>query len=396
MRVLWIARELPFPQDSGDRIYSALLVRALSASGVHVRVLGHPAADGARASDADSVDWVPVPGGRRRTALALASPLPLFAAVHATPAYRDALRAALDEHWDAVVLDQLGSGWALATCRALRSRGGPTPAVVHVSHNDETAIWSSMVAQSGGSLPRRLAVRLNAARVARLETEVLRGADLVSAITAEDAAGFGRRAPGVRRLVLTPGYAGPVAEPRTIDHHTPRRVVLVGSYGWVVKQENLRRFLAVADPAFADRGIGLDVVGRMPDALRGELAPGLRATRLHGFVDDVGPLLRSARFAAVPELIGGGFKLKLLDYLFGRVPVATITAAAAGLDEALRDRMLCRDDLPGLVAGIIDSIDDVATLDARQREAFELARQAFSWSDRGEALRRAIEACAPR
>jgi glycosyltransferase involved in cell wall biosynthesis len=164
----------------------------------------------------------------------------------------------------------------------------------------------------------------------------------------------------------------------------------------VVKQENLRRFLAVADPAFAEHGIGLDVVGRMPDALRHELAPGLRATRLHGFVDDVGPLLRAARFAAVPELIGGGFKLKLLDYVFGRVPVATITAAAAGLDDALRNRMLCRTDLPALVAAIIAAIDDVATLDARQREAFDLARQAFRWTDRGDALRRAIEACVPR
>ena len=104
---------------------------------------------------------------------------------------------------------------------------------------------------------------------------------------------------------------------------TERRVVLVGSFHWLVKQQNLQAFLAVADPLFARHGITLDVVGSMPEALAAALRSKLRATVLHGFVDDTRPLLAGARIAVVPEAIGGGFKLKFLDYLFGRVPIAS-------------------------------------------------------------------------
>lgn len=392
MRCLWLARELPFPIDSGDRIYTASLARALAATGAQVRVLGHAPPPDAPPPGDDPVDWRAVPGARRGRLASLASPLPLYAAVHATPGYRAALRDALEVPWDAVVLDQLGSGWALDACVGAREGPGRAPVIVHVSHNDETAIWRAMVAQSSGGAARRLAVRLNAARVARLERRVLGGVDLVTAITPEDAAAFAARTPGVRTLVLTPGYGGRPAEPRTIGPSTPRRVVLVGSYGWVAKQENLRRFLALADPAFAAAGIGLDVVGRMPEALRAALAPGLRATTLHGFVEDVAPMLRGARIAVVPEVIGGGFKLKLLDYVFGRVPVATLAAAAAGLDAPLRARMMCPSDLPSLVSEVVDAIDRVERLDTMQREAFDLAQSSFRWAERGAALRRAIEA----
>ena len=117
MRVLWVARELPFPIDSGDRIYTASLARALAATGARVRVLGHAPDPGTAVPVDDLVDWRAVPGARRGRLAALVSPLPVFAAIHATAGYRAALRGELESHWDAVVLDQLGSGWALDTCR---------------------------------------------------------------------------------------------------------------------------------------------------------------------------------------------------------------------------------------------------------------------------------------
>jgi glycosyltransferase involved in cell wall biosynthesis len=401
MRCLWIARELPFPMEAGDRIYSASLARALAGTGAQVHVLGHRPLDAPPGSDGrpgdcaaatDGVQWRAIAGGRRSIAAALASPLPLFAALHATSAYRGALRDALAQPWDAVVLDQLGSGWACAPVRAARPAGARKPVIVYLSHNHETAIWAAMAREAAGAWPRRAAVRLNAAKVARLERQLARGVDLIGAITAEDAAAYRMLGPDTPSVVLTPGYGGPVAPPRTLDAATPRRVLLVGSYGWVVKQENLRRFLAEADPVFAANGIALDVVGRMPDSLRDALRPGLRATTLHGFVDDVSPLLRAARLAVVPEVIGGGFKLKFLDYLFGRLPVATIADAAAGLEPALRERMICAPDMAALVAAIVGSIDRVCTLEAMQSQAFAIAARAFRWADRGAALRGAIEA----
>ena len=111
---------------------------------------------------------------------------------------------------------------------------------------------------------------------------------------------------------------------------------------------------------------------------------------MHGFVDDVEPYFRNARMALVPEVIGGGFKLKFLDYVFGRMPVVTLNDAAAGVPAAVRDAMLGCADLDELVRTVVERIDDLPTLARLQREALDAARTTFDWSDRGRALLRAV------
>jgi glycosyltransferase involved in cell wall biosynthesis len=216
--------------------------------------------------------------------------------------------------------------------------------------------------------------------------------DLVTAITQEDAASFSAQRPGLHTLVLTPGYNGPISAGRTISAAVPRHVMMVGSFQWAAKQENLRQFLKVADPLFLTHNIVFDVVGGMPDSLRAELAPTLKATRLHGFVQDPTPLFNSARMALVPEAIGGGFKLKFLDYLFRRMPVATLADAVAGLPAALRAEMVQADTLAGLAEAVVREIDAVERLDAMQQRAFAAGNSLFQWRDRGVQLRDALMA----
>ena len=115
------------------------------------------------------------------------------------------------------------------------------------------------------------------------------------------------------------------------------------------------------------------------------------ATVFHGFVEDTRPLLANARMGIVPELIGGGFKLKFLDYLFGRLPIATIAAAAAGLPSSMTGHMLMADDMEGLLAQVVSNIDDVARLHRMQAEAFVAGSSSFSWAVRGRQLRELID-----
>jgi glycosyltransferase involved in cell wall biosynthesis len=169
-------------------------------------------------------------------------------------------------------------------------------------------------------------------------------------------------------------------------------VVLVGAFRWVVKQNNLRALVRHAVDAFAQHGIVLDLVGDVPEPLRSELAPHANVLRVHGFVDDLRPLLADARMALVPEAVGGGFKLKMLDYVFHRVPVVTLSDAAAGLPAVLRGAMRECPDLPALVDAVVQGIDDVATLDRMQQAAFDAAQRSFDWADRGRALLAAMRA----
>lgn len=389
-RCLWIARYIPHPMDAGAQVYSAQLAQSLADAGARVRFLGYGDASVAVRA-APQVQWISVPAHKRPEWLGLASRLPLTAAINATRGYARLLDEQLRERWDVIVLDSYGAGWALDRCRAHVRRSPAPPLLVHVSHNHEAVLWRSMAREAQTSPLRRLALWQNALKVTALERRLVRETNLLTTITAEDRASLGAGLDDERTLVLTPGYCGAHAPERTIDARTPRRIALVGSFHWVVKQENLTRFLQHADPFFAERDAAIDIIGDVPDELRVRLAARTRATRFHGFVQDPAQLLANARFAVVPEAIGGGFKLKFLDYVFARTPVATLTQAAAGLPEAVRRACLQRPTLPELIAAIAGTIDDFAALNDLQRRAYTAAEAAFRWEDRGRDLLHRIE-----
>ena len=387
LRCLWIGRYIPYPINEGMKLYSAKLIQSLADAGVFIRALGY--GELSAAPSHPNVEWRAVASTRGRNLGGVIHRLPLAAAVDATPAYRDLLDEQLKDHWDVIVLDSYASGWALARCREYRAARNADVALIHVSHNHEAAVWQEMAQHSNASPLHRWLIKRNAAKVAHLEREIVANVDLFTAITVEDAEAIGKHI-ATPHLTLLPGFDGAVSEPRTITASTPRRVIVIGSFAWVVKRENLARFVRHADPIFASENIELVIVGEVPDELLRELRAECRATTFAGFVENLQPLLASARIAVVPELIGGGFKLKFLDYFFGRVPVATVTAAASGVPGVLREQLLMGDDISTLTSTIVSHIDDLESLNQRQRSTFEQAATLFRWADRGERLRAAI------
>jgi polysaccharide biosynthesis protein PslH len=399
MRCLWISRHVPYPMNEGLKVYSAKLSEALAHAGAFVRVLGFGDTR-AVPKDRARMEWISVPGARRSTTLSLLNRFPLTAALDSTAAYRALLDEQLREQWDAIIFDSYGSGWALDRCKAYRATApGARTILVHVSHNHEEVLWHSMARQADAGLPRRLALWQNYYKVRWLERRLLREVDLVSAITTEDEQALrahrndergDSKPPTGSTLTLTPGYDGAVAPERVIDASVPRRAVIVGSFHWVVKRENLARFVEHADARFAANGIELVVAGDVPADLKQTLLANSKATHFQGFVTELGPFLAQARIAIVPELIGGGFKLKFLDYIFGRVPVATVDAAAAGLPQRLREDLITSDDFEGLTTAIIENIDRLERLNRIQSAAFEQARTLYRWEDRGLQLQQRI------
>ncbi|HTE16088.1 MAG TPA: glycosyltransferase [Burkholderiales bacterium] len=391
MRCLWIARDLPFPLDAGDKVYSANMARSLGESGIYVRFLGFGGSSASASTDWP-IDFRVVAGNKRSPLIALLMHAPIAAAIHSTASYRALLEAQWREAWDVVVLDSYGSGWALDACLQMRNhRQGKIPVLVYLSHNHEESVWKTMAQESSVALPKKLALWQNYRKVRALERRLVGAVDLVTTITAEDAHAYAMRVADKRTVVLTPGYSGWIAPDRKIRVDSPCRVVLMGSFRWIVKQENLRRFVELADGPFAKEGIQFDVIGDVPQTLLDQLRPAARATEFHGFVENIAPFFSEATMAVVPELIGGGFKLKILDYIFGRIPVASITAAAAGLPDSIRMNMLCRDDLRQLVDAIIQVIRKPLQLNTMQQQAFAAAQMHFQWRDRGQQLRHAVE-----
>lgn len=388
MRVLWLARTLPFPLTAGDRIYTAKLAAALAGTGAAVTFAGLEGE--APPASIPNLHWHPVPGEPGGALAALASPMPLVAARHATPAYRAAVAAlAADGVWDAVVVDQYGMGWVLGQRTSFAGR----PRFVFVTHDHEESVTGLQWRDRGAGLPQRAYLLQNHLKTRWFERRTARACDLVTTITEEDAVAFRTVAPGTPALTLLPGYDGPRLPDRAPA--ADRAVVMFGSYRWSAKQANLRLFLDAADPILAAAGIEVRVVGDMPEDLRRALDGRYRATRFIGFVEDPMPYLTGARIAVLGEPIGGGFKMKLLEYVFHRLPVAALGCCTTGLPQPVRAHMLLRDAPEMLALAVAAAINDLPQLTTMQRGAFLAAADAFDWAERGEALRRAIGLTTP-
>ncbi|WP_439816507.1 glycosyltransferase [Zavarzinia sp. CC-PAN008] len=370
-------------------MFSAKLAAALAGAGVAVTFTGLADQGGPAAP------WGPanlvfhrIKGRHRGTLAAMAlSRGPLVAGRFATTAHRQGIAALLAARsWDAVILDEYGMGWA----RHLIPAGPRRPVVGFIAHDHAVSVTSSMVRNFRGDPARRAALWLNWRRTLRYEKALVRDVDLVIAIQQLDAERF--TADGARRtLVTTPGYDGDRIPARTITAQTPRRVLLFGSFHWLAKQMNLRDIAAACAPPFAAAGIDIDVVGGVPDDLVAELGARHPNMHFHGFVEDPGPWFESARLGLIAEPSGGGFKLKTLDYLFRRVPVAAMANSLNGVPEAVRAHVVVAPDLPALAQACIAAIDDLPRLNAMQDAAYVEATAAFDWATRGAAMRQAIE-----
>ena len=401
-RCLWLAGESPFPPDSGCLTYSLGIAASLAEAGATVHWMGLARGDGtggtAGTAGTAGLDVEPIDARRRSKVASLASPWPNMTASFAVAPYRAAVAHASSA-------PGVGMPWWSTTCRwagpSDRSAGLPAtsrpPVLVFATQNHETVVRAEVARGAGRGGPARRAVfALDARKAARLERRVAAAADVVTCITDDDARSFAAVDPGVHTIVLPPGY--PVPGPRTFrpTAERPRRVVVVTNLEWHVKQENLRTFLAAADPALAAAGAELQIVGPAPRAFVDAVAPDLRATTFVGRVDSIPEVIGDARIGVVSEPVGGGFKIKTLDYVFNDVPMAVLSGSVAGLPlDAQRDYLEAPDE-PALARAIVAALDDTDRLDTMARHAAEICGGAFDWGDRGRRLLTTIQDVAAR
>jgi glycosyltransferase involved in cell wall biosynthesis len=390
---LWLTLADPDPPHNGQYVYSAGLISAFTAAGGRLVVLGLQR-PGSRREDGlqeGSVAWRLAPHRHRSHWHSLWAALPHMAQRCLTSEMQAILRHELTrDEFDVVVFDSLSAAWALDPVLE-RYRGRRWPRLVYVSHNHETSLRWALVAEQTARA-RRLIHRLDAHKVSQLERRLIAAADLVTAITPEDAACYRRDWPGKRIEVLTPGYAGRTVAARSICAELPRRAIIVGSFDWIAKKMNLEEFVRVADPIFAARGIELQVVGAGDCTLFDRLERDTTATRCMGTVERVEDYMKDARLAIVPERNGGGFKLKVLEYVFNRMPIAALSGSTAGTPLRDRESVLFYGDQGSLAAGVADAMDDLDRLNGLQDRAFAACCGAFDWDRRGRSLARWIEA----
>ena len=390
LRCLWLAREIPLPLRSGDKIYSARLAQALAAAGASVTLMGLSTSEASSQQAADAFDsrieWNIVSGRPNPTVIALGSTLPLVAARFGTRKYAHHLQTILRARdLDVVILDHHAMVWAIGYIQRTE-RNGASPLIAYLALDFETQVTADIARNFRGNRIFKAALHANAWKTANAERKLADASDILVTLTAEDANNLAPFSALSTKLILSPGYSGARTFDRRIEQTTPRRVAIVGNYYWTAKQINLSGFLEAADAILQNAGVGVDVVGEVPNSLRNFWEARVKATRFHGFVPDLGEFLAGRRMGLVIEQTGGGFKLKTLDYIFNRVPIAAIRGSMTGLPLTPGLHYLSFGSMQELAQGVAAVIDDIDRLNSLQQAAYEKCESAFDWSDRGRTL----------
>jgi polysaccharide biosynthesis protein PslH len=384
-KVLWISGRLPTPMFSGDALYSAGLLKALAMAGeMTISVVGTRRTDqpiGEPVLGLPGIACVDVPPAQPSGLSSLLSSLPRDAYNLGTHDLEQALVRLLKQDWDWIVVDHTYSSGLLPV--VLRDRKNAS--ICYIGHNAEGKIRPQIAASFGNPL-RRAIMRLDAEKYRRLEQKLLGVANAMICITDEDAAYFRQFVERVH--VIPPIFLGQKASRRLIDATRPRALLLLGSFEWIAKQRNLEQIIGALLPGLAKNGITLNVVGSVPQPIRDRYADHCSNLIFHGRVADVSPLLLSARGGLVPEVLGGGFKLKVLDYAFERLPIFGLKEALAGTTPEEQSAMFLAEDIDSFANIIVENIDDLDKLNANQERLFELFSDRFGLERGIELVRR--------
>lgn len=373
-KVLWICSRLPAPLLSGDALYSAGLLKALAMTNdaaitlIGTRRPNH--GQDAHLAALPNTTSIMLPSAQASGLRSLASSLPRDAYNLATPELALQIEKLLQQEWDWIAIDHAYSAGLLSTI--LKNRGRAS--VWYIAHNAEGAIRPA-IARSFSNPLRRTIMQLDAEKYRRLEHRLVRAADAITCITGDDASYFRQSSPRV--CIVPPIYLGKVVAERRIERKCPRSLLLLGSFEWVAKQKNLELIVDTLLPRFQQKGITLDVVGFVPQAVRDRYGRYTEHLRFHGRVDNLATIMAGSRGGLVPDLLGGGFKLKVLDYAFQRLPIFALRQAVAGTSPNEQSAMFLADDLDSLVETIVNNIDDLVALNGHQQSAFELISARF-------------------
>ena len=341
-RALFVSADLPWPPDGGGQIATLRNLQAISK--IYETDL-IALADPVSSPDTSQLERmcrrvivirVPFTFGRHRIRQLAKASLSLFSRdPYRLVKFRSGeLARALAElrsqsDYDIVHFDQFGVAPYWMAGRATS----------HACHNVESDIYRR--AASSGNLALRAWSWLEGRKLRRAEKRLLPRFGVVLALTQEDAELL--RSLGARSVRVVPMPAPPLRPAR----RPPRQplILSLGTMSWFGVEEGLLWFRREVYPIVRDRlpDVRWELVG--PNA-----GPAIRrldgsdGISVRGYVDDLEPILDSARVAIVPLRIAGGIRMKLLDLMAGGIPSVSTSLGARGLGFADGEGVFRRDD----------------------------------------------------
>ncbi len=409
MRILFLSYEIPIEADNGDRVYTFNILRKLIGNGhyVHmvcfenvceaenIRIRGILSDSGSSRMECSCAQRLTiVPYVSKSIYRCLCSPMPGMMAHRFSQRYiRTVLNVLGNEpDFDAVIVNHFKMSYLIEAIKPHTGRA----ATVIITHNAEVPTTQTIY-RNNNSPAYKLAYFIDFLKMKRYEPKCLAQYDIATAISNTDRDYFLREY-GLKNVrIMRPGidvteYASDYPDPQK-----DRSVIICGSFYWEAKRSNLLSLLN--SPKFGlleSNGIKLRIVGNAPETFVEYVRKKYPQVQITGRVPDVRPYYHGCSIALIPEVMGGGFKLKLLEAM-------ALKKAVIGLSNSINESLMepgthyyTATDMNDLIIKVVGLMQQPSEVRRLAQNAYRLLESNYTWHNTHDALIDAIMTAAGR
>ena len=381
VKILWITYEDPFLKDSGDRIYTCNILDALLNFGYEIHLIGYYFQKSnsnnsvIKNTESTNINFTLIPFKKASKLKMIFSLAPGMIVNRKRKSYLDLLEIQLKEHkYDCIFVNHFKMIFTLKVILKanLKSR------LIHVSHNAEYLL-SLNNAKNSNFLLDKIIYWQDCLKTKFYERKWLNHFDIITTISENDLSYYENNFKNPTNYLIRPVFE--VDNSISISKKSIKELIIVGSFIWGPKIENLLAFLnSKKFNALYTNGINLTIVGNADSSLVNKINSNYEGVFMTGKVESVKPYYDKSKIAIVPELLGGGFKLKVAEAALNKTAIFSVTGAITKCNFTAGKHFIEAQNFDKLVEKILDYQNKEFEIDLMIDETFKIAKNDFSSS----------------
>jgi polysaccharide biosynthesis protein PslH len=391
VKILLITASLPYPPHQGGALRTYGILQGLHQAGHELRLLSfHDPASTIQVKDTPLVDYFasietvspPIRSTVHRLRDLVLSAQPDIARRLYSNAFVQCLKELIDRHeFDLIQFEGIEVACYLPIAHQLTKR----PKLCYNAFNAEAALQQMIFEVDREDVQRWPAAAysfIQSGRIAHFERELCQQADLVLAVSGEDAAILKQYRPDRSVSVVANGvFADEYGKPGEALDLGAAALVFTGKMDYRPNIDAALWFANEVLPKVQGQipEVKFYIVGQKPhpklDGLRDK--PGVAIT---GWVNDIQPFLRGTKVYVAPLRMGSGTRLKILEAMAAGCAVVATTIAASGMNADSRNGLLIADTPSEMTSAITTLLRHPAQGQELGAAAQKYVRQNYDWS----------------
>lgn len=378
-RILFITYENPFLRDNGDRIYTCNFLDALLYLDCDINFIGYVTQNSKRNNSAGNdrnsknINLTLLPFKKNSKLKIVFSLLPGMIVNRKRKSYIDFLLTHLKENnYDYIFVNHFKMVFTLEailkTCRKSK--------IIYISHNAEFLL-SLNNAKNSKSILDKLIYFQDAIKTKFYEKKWLHHFDLITTISEYDQDYYDVNFKNLKTRIIRPVFE--IDDLILKTKKNINEIIIVGSFLWGPKTENIFSFLKSKNfKDLYENNIHLTIVGNADPLLVDKINSNYKGVFMTGRVESVSTYYAKAKIAVIPEVLGGGFKLKIAEAALRKTAIFAVKGAITKCNLNKDIHYIEAVNFNDLIVKIIDYQKREFEIDNMINKAYETAIKDFS------------------